>query len=113
LEKIEQAACRSPASVPRAVLTALKGGVLRRMMKYMLGLAIRCGRVYPSLIGLAKRAAFCAKGTLVRALDAAIELGFVTKHRRIETIDTEDGRKTCQANNALRDPSTEGGKRWR
>jgi hypothetical protein len=46
------------------------------------------------------RAAFCAKGTLIRVLDAAIELGFVTKHRRIETIDTQDGIKTCQANNA-------------
>jgi len=100
LDKIEQAACRSPDSVPRAVLTALKGGVLRRMLKYMLGLAIKFGRVYPSLTGLCKRAAFCAKATLVRVLDAAIELGFVTKHRRIETIDTEDGRKTCQANNA-------------
>ena len=100
LEKVEQAACRSPASVPRAVLTALKGGGLRRMLRYMLGLAINLGRVFPSLIGLAKRAAFCAKGTLIRILDAAIELGFVTKHRRIETIETKDGRKTCQANNA-------------
>jgi hypothetical protein len=100
LDKVEQAACRSPASVPRAVLTALKGGALRRTLKYMLGVAINLGRVYPSLIGLAKRAAFCAKGTLIRVLDAAIELGFVTKHRRIETIETKDGRKTCQANNA-------------
>jgi hypothetical protein len=99
-DKIEQAACRSPASIPRAVLTALKGDGLRRMLKYMLGLAIKHGRVFPSLIGLAKRAAFCAKGTLIRLRDAAIELGFVTKHRRIETIDAEDGRKTCQANNA-------------
>jgi hypothetical protein len=99
-DKIEQAACRSPASIPRAVLTALKGDGLRRMLKYMLGLAIKHGRVFPSLIGLAKRAAFCAKGTLIRILDAAIELGFVTKHRRIETIETKDGRKTCQANNA-------------
>jgi hypothetical protein len=100
LDKIEQAACRSPASVSRAVLTVLKGGALRRVLKYMLGVAINLGRVFPSLTGLAKRAAFCAKGTLIRVLDAAIELGFVTKHRRIETIDTKDGRKTCQANNA-------------
>ena len=30
--------------------------------------------------------AFCAKGALIRLLDAAVELGFLTKHRRIDVV---------------------------
>jgi hypothetical protein len=36
LDKIEQSACRSPPSVPSAVSTALKGGVLRRTLPEIL-----------------------------------------------------------------------------
>ena len=52
------------------------------------GAPLRCRAV-----GLAS-AQPSAKGTLIRALDAAIEVDFVTEHRRIETINTKDGRRT-------------------
>jgi hypothetical protein len=66
----------------------------------LLNLAMTWGRVFPSLVGIAKRGGFCCKQTVVRFLAVLEALGFVTKHRRIQTIDTRAGRKTCQAANA-------------
>jgi hypothetical protein len=61
--------------------------------------ALRYGRVYPSLTGLAQ-AATRSRQTVVNALKVLQLFGFVTVHRRVRKIRTALGFKTVQATNA-------------
>ena len=64
-------------------------------------LAKKFGRVFPSLAGLASRAAAaCAGQTAHNAKEALVALGFVTKHRRVQEVETPHGRKIVQDRNA-------------
>jgi hypothetical protein len=100
-EKTVRLALRYPAGVPAKVLTALKGGAIWRVLGCLLRLAKKFGRVFPSLAGLASRAAAaCAGQTAHNAKEALVELGFLTKHRRVQEIETPHGRKIVQDRNA-------------
>lgn len=77
-----------------------------RVLKALLGLAMRFGRVYPSLLGIAQLACVC-KQTVVNCL-ALLELyGFVVRHRRIKRVPSPFGIKVVQDNNAytIQDPT--------
>jgi hypothetical protein len=101
LDTIVRRGLRWPGDIPAKVLTALKGGAIRRVLVSLLRIAIKRGRVYPSLVGLASKGlAACATQTAHNVREALQELGFVTKHRRVKEIETPYGRKLVQANNA-------------
>ena len=100
-EKTVRLALRYPAGVPAKVLTALKGGAIWRVLGCLIRLAKKFGRVFPSLAGLAsKAAAACAGQTAHNAKEALVALGFVTKHRRVQEVETPHGRKIVQDRNA-------------
>lgn len=61
--------------------------------------ALRYGRVYPSLTGLAQ-AATRSRQTVVNALKVLELFGFITVQRRVKKIRTALGFKTVQATNA-------------
>lgn len=61
--------------------------------------ALRYGRVFPSLTGLAQTATR-SRQTVVNALKVLELFGFITVHRRIKKIRTALGFKTVQATNA-------------
>ncbi|WP_040620583.1 hypothetical protein [Rhodovulum sp. PH10] len=70
-----------------------------RVLKALLGLAMRHGRVYPSLLGLAQLACVC-KQTVVECLKLLELYGFVVVHRRCKRIRTPLGFKVVQDTNA-------------
>jgi hypothetical protein len=70
-----------------------------RVLKALLGLALRYGRVCPSLEGLAGLACVC-KQTVVNCLKFLELYGFVVVQRRIQRIRTALGFKTVQATNS-------------
>lgn len=70
-----------------------------RVLKALLGLALRYGRVYPSLLGLAQIACVC-KQTVVECLKLLELYGFVVIHRRCKRIRTPLGFKVVQDTNA-------------
>lgn len=70
-----------------------------RVLKALLGLAMRYGRVYPSLLGIAQLACVC-KQTVVDCLKLLELYGFVVIHRRCKRIRTPLGFKTVQDTNA-------------
>jgi hypothetical protein len=76
-----------------------------RVLKALLGLAMRFGRVYPSLVGLAQLACVC-KQTVVDCLSLLELYGFVVRHRRIKRVRTPLGFKVVQDTNAytVQDP---------
>jgi hypothetical protein len=101
LDTIVRRGLRWPADIPAKVLTALKGGAIRRVLVSLLRIAMNRGRLYPSLVGLASKAlAACATQTAHNVREALQALGFVTKHRRVKEIETPYGRKLVQDNNA-------------
>ncbi len=72
---------------------------LARVLKALLGLALRYGRVCPSLEGIARLACVC-KQTVVNCLKLLELYGFVVIQRRIQRIRTALGFKTVQATNS-------------
>jgi hypothetical protein len=101
LDTITRRGLRWSGGIEREVLTALKGGAIRRTIASMIRVAMKWGRVYPSLVGLASKSlAACATQTAHNAIKALVALGFVTKHRRVKEIETPYGRKLVQDNNA-------------
>jgi hypothetical protein len=79
-----------------------RGAVTRAMEETFLALMYLAGkhrRVYPSLVGLA-HLAMCCKQSVVDALAELQKLGFVTRIRRLRTVDTALGFKTVQTTNA-------------
>lgn len=70
-----------------------------RVLKTLLGLALKYGEVRPSLEGIGKLACVC-KQTVVNCLKVLQLYGFVTVHRRIKRIRTALGFKTVQDTNA-------------
>jgi hypothetical protein len=79
-----------------------RGAVTRAMEATFLALMYLAGkhkRVYPSLVGLAYLA-MCCKDSVVDALAGLEKLGFITRIRRLRTVDTALGFKTVQTTNA-------------
>jgi len=70
-----------------------------RVLKALLGLAMRYGRVFPSLLGIAQLACVC-KQTVVDCLKVLELYGFVVVHRRCKRIRTPLGFKVVQDTNA-------------
>jgi hypothetical protein len=70
-----------------------------RVLKALLGLAMRYGRVFPSLLGLAQLACVC-KQTVVDCLKLLELYGFVVVHRRCKRMRTALGFKVVQDTNA-------------
>jgi hypothetical protein len=85
-------------------------GVIQRttlaVFDALLGLALKHGQVFPSLVGLAIIAKV-SKNTVIAALKELQEFGFVTVHRRLKRVKTAPGFKTVQDTNAysLSEPS--------
>jgi hypothetical protein len=85
-------------------------GVIQRttlaVFDALLGLALKHGQVFPSLVGLAVIAKV-SKNTVIAALKELQEFGFVTVHRRLKRVKTALGFKTVQDTNAysLSEPS--------
>jgi hypothetical protein len=78
-------------------------GAITRTMEDTFGALMyyveKYGRVYPSLVGLAHMAR-CCKDSVVEALAGLEKLGFITRIRRLRTVDTALGFKTVQTTNA-------------
>jgi hypothetical protein len=85
-------------------------GVIQRttlaVFDALLGLALKHGQVFPSLVGLAAIAKV-SKNTVIAALKELQEFGFVTVHRRLKRVKTALGFRTVQDTNAysLSEPS--------
>lgn len=78
-------------------------GVIQRttlaVFDALLGLALKHGQVFPSLVGLAILAKV-SKNTVIAALKELQEFGFVTVHRRLKRVKTALGFRTVQDTNA-------------
>lgn len=78
-------------------------GVIQRttlaVFDALLGLALKHGQVFPSLVGLAVIAKV-SKNTVIAALKELQEFGFVTVHRRLKRVKTALGFRTVQDTNA-------------
>jgi hypothetical protein len=70
-----------------------------RVLKTLLGLALKYGRVFPSLLGIAHLTCVC-KQTVVNCLKLLEQYGFITIQRRIKRIRTPLGSKVVQDSNA-------------
>jgi hypothetical protein len=70
-----------------------------RLLNTLLGLALQFGRVYPSLLGIARLACVC-KQTVVSCLTLLELYGFVIIQRRIKRGRTPRGTKVVQDTNA-------------
>jgi len=78
-------------------------GVIQRttlaVFDALVGLALKHGKVFPSLEGLAFLSK-CSKNTVLAALKELQQFGFVTVHRRLKRVKTALGFKTVQDTNA-------------
>ena len=102
LEMIERgtyrhARAKGKQGIPRTVA---------RVLKALLGFALRFGFVYPSQKGIAHAANVC-KQTVVNALEVLELYGFITRHRRIKRVRGAFGVKVVQDTNAytIQEPS--------
>jgi hypothetical protein len=78
-------------------------GVIQRttlaVFDALAGLALKHGKVFPSLEGLAFLSK-CSKNTVIAALKELQQFGFVVVHRRVKRVKTALGFKTVQDTNA-------------
>lgn len=78
-------------------------GVIQRttlaVFDALAGLALKHGKVFPSLEGLAFLSK-CSRNTVIAALKELQQFGFVTVHRRLKRVKTALGSRTVQDTNA-------------